>query len=208
MNLSHFPSKYLENAVEELAKLPGIGKKTALRLALHLLNQPQENVTLFGTAMIDMRSKTRYCKSCHNISDSETCEICASPRRDHSIVCVVESVRDVMSIENTGIFTGVYHVLGGIISPMEGIGPSDLNIESLINKIEEGNVKEVILALSTTMEGETTNFYIFRKIKKFPIAITTIARGVGFGDELEYTDEITLSRSIKNRIPFDNGSNE
>jgi len=208
MNLSHFPSKYLENAVEELAKLPGIGKKTALRLALHLLKQPEENVTLFGTAIVEMRSKTRYCQSCHNISDSETCDICASSRRDHSIVCVVESVRDVMSVENTGIFNGIYHVLGGIISPMDGIGPSDLNIESLINKIAEGHVKEVILALSTTMEGETTNFYIFRKIRNYPVSVTTIARGVGFGDELEYTDEVTLSRSIKNRIPFDSGNND
>ncbi|HUW07575.1 MAG TPA: recombination mediator RecR [Williamwhitmania sp.] len=208
MNLSHFPSKYLENAVEELAKLPGIGKKTALRLALHLLKQPEENVTLFGTAIVEMRSKTRYCHSCHNISDSETCDICASLRRDHSIVCVVESVRDVMSVENTGIFNGIYHVLGGIISPMDGIGPADLNIESLINKIAEGQVKEVILALSTTMEGETTNFYIFRKIRNYPVSVTTIARGVGFGDELEYTDEVTLSRSIKNRIPFDSGNND
>ena len=206
MNLNQFPSKHLENAVEELSKLPGVGKKTALRLALHLLKQPQEYVERFGRSVIEMRTQTQYCSQCHNISDTETCSICESPRRDHSLVCVVESVRDVMSIENTGIFNGVYHVLGGIISPMEGIGPSDLKIDSLVNKIASGTVKEVILALSTTMEGETTNFYIFRKIRNYSVTVTTIARGVGFGDELEYTDEVTLSRSIKNRVLFDAGA--
>ena len=205
MNLTHFPSKHLENAVEELSKLPGVGKKTALRLALHLLKQPKEEVERFGRSVIEMRNLTQYCSTCHNISDSETCSICASSKRDHGLVCVVESVRDVMSIENTGSFKGIYHVLGGIISPMEGVGPSDLKIDSLVNKIASGTVKEVILALSTTMEGETTNFYIFIKIRNYSIKVTTIARGVGFGDELEYTDEVTLSRSIKNRILFDAG---
>lgn len=203
MNINEYPSKLLENAVSEFAKLPGVGKKTALRLVLHMLKWPTEDVERFGHSFITLKNEIKRCKVCHNISDSETCEICSNTSRDRAIVCVVENIRDVMSIESTHQFNGLYHVLGGLISPMDGIGPGDLTINNLIERISNEEVKEVILALSTNMEGETTNFYIFRKIKGFNIQISTIARGVGFGDELEYTDEITLGRSIKNRMPFE-----
>ena len=203
MNSQEYPSKLLENAINELSKLPGVGKKTALRLVLHLLKWPNQDVERFGQAFITLRNEIKRCRVCHNISDSETCEICSNTSRDAGVVCVVENIRDVMSIENTHQFNGLYHVLGGLISPMDGVGPGDLTIANLIDRIAKGEVREVILALSTNMEGETTNFYIFRKIKTFPVEISTIARGVGFGDELEYTDEITLGRSIKNRMPFE-----
>jgi len=203
MSYTNFPSKLLENAVAEFSKLPGIGRKTALRLVLHLLNQPKEEVHLFGTSIIQLRNEIKHCSSCYNISDTSLCDICANPKRDHETICVVESIRDVMSIERTQQFNGIYHVLGGIISPMDGIGPSDLKIDPLIQKVSEAKAKEIILALSTTMEGDTTNFYLFKKLNKFKIPITTIARGVSIGDELEYTDEITLGRSILHRTPFD-----
>ena len=207
----NFPSKLLENAVNELSKLPGIGRKTALRLVLHLLRQTTTNTDALGESIIKLRREVNYCSQCHNISDSETCLICSNPQRDHSFVCVVEDVRDVMAIENTNQFKGVYHILGGIISPMDGIGPSDLNIESLVKKVAKGNVKEIIMALSATMEGDTTNFYVYKKLKaclterhEFDLTITTIARGIAIGDDLEYTDEITLGRSILNRTPYEN----
>ena len=198
-----YSSKLLESAVNEFSKLPGIGKKTALRMALHLLKQDEESVRRFGQAVIQLRSEVVYCRECHNLSDTEICEICSGPRRDHSVVCVVESVRDVMSIENTMQFQGVYHVLGGIISPMDGVGPADLTIESLERKVAAGKVSEIILALSATMEGDTTNFYIYRKVKKFPVVISTLARGLSIGDDLEYADQVTLGRSIVNRMPFE-----
>ena len=200
----NYPSRLLENAVNELSKLPGIGKKTALRLVLHMLRQDSANAIALGESIIRLRREINYCNCCHNISDSDTCLICSNPSRDLSLVCVVEDVRDVMAIENTNQFKGVYHVLGGIISPMDGIGPSDLNIESLVNKASKGIIKEVIMALSTTMEGDTTNFYIFKRLKEFDINVTTIARGIAIGDDLEFTDEITLGRSILNRIPYEN----
>ncbi len=203
MNQQLYSSRLLENVVNEFSKLPGIGKKTALRMALHLLNQEEESVRQFGQAVIQLRSEVMYCKECHNLSDTELCEICANPRRDHSLVCVVESIRDVMSIENTMQYQGVYHVLGGVISPMDGIGPSDLTIESLEQKVTLGKVSEIILALSTTMEGDTTNFYIYRKLKHCPVVISTLARGLSIGDELEYADQVTLGRSIVNRMPFE-----
>jgi recombination protein RecR len=203
MNTQEYPSKLLENAINELAKLPGIGKKTALRLVLHMLKWPNEEVEQFGNSFITLKNEVKKCKVCHNISDSETCDICSNTSRDNRIICVVENIRDVMSIEHTHQFNGLYHVLGGLISPMDGIGPNDLTIASLIERIGAEDIREVILALSTNMEGETTNFFIYRKIKDFPVSISTIARGVGFGDELEYTDEITLGRSIKNRMPFE-----
>jgi recombination protein RecR len=201
--LNPYPSKLLENAVAELSKLPGIGRKTALRLALHLLRLELRDVEAFGNAVIRMRSEIRYCRQCHNISDDEICPVCSSPKRDHATVCVVESTRDVMAIENTGQMGGVYHVLGGIISPMEGIGPDDLEIESLTERVKEGTITEVVLALPTTIEGDTTNFFLYRKLKDFPVRITTIARGVSIGDELEFTDEVTLGRSIINRVLYD-----
>jgi recombination protein RecR len=204
MSTQQFSSYLLENAVNEFAKLPGIGRKTALRLVLHLLKQSESEVDTFGNAFIQLRKEIVYCKVCHNISDTETCRICANHSRDHETVCVVENIKDVMSIENTQQFRGVYHVLGGIISPMDGIGPSDLEIESLVQRVATENVKEVILALSTTMEGDTTNFYIFRKLVPLNIKITTIARGIAIGDELEYADEVTLGRSILNRVEFTN----
>ena len=203
MNIQSFTSKLLESAVDEFAKLPGIGKKTALRLVLHLLNQDKEDVTQFGETIIKLRNEIKHCKSCNTISDTDTCNICSDQSRDESVVCVVENARDVMSIENTHQFQGVYHVLGGIISPMDGIGPNDLKIDSLQKKIEEGTAKELILALSTTMEGDTTNFYLYKKFKNFDVKITTLARGVAIGDELEYADEITLGRSIVNRTLFE-----
>ena len=204
MSSHQFSSSLLENAVHEFSKLPGIGRKTALRLVLHLLKQSEQEVEVFGNAFIQLRKEIQYCQSCHNISDTEICHLCNNPARDHQTVCVVENIKDVMSIENTQQFRGLYHVLGGIISPMDGIGPSDLEIESLIIRVTTYNIKEIILALSTTMEGDTTNFYIFRKLAPLNIKITTIARGIAIGDELEYADEITLGRSILNRVEFTN----
>ena len=199
----NFSSKLLEQAVEEFSKLPGVGKKTALRLVLHLLKQSDADVSKFTQSLDRLKSEIRYCRTCFNISDQEVCEICASLKRDHSLVCVVEDTRDVMAIENTNQYHGVYHVLGGLISPMEGVGPSDLKIESLIERIRNSEVKEVILALSATMEGDTTIFYLYRKLREFNIQISTIARGISFGGELEYVDEITLGRSIATRVPYE-----
>ncbi|MBP1664379.1 MAG: replication and repair protein RecR, partial [Bacteroidetes bacterium] len=199
-----FSSLLLENAVNEFSRLPGIGRKTALRLVLHLLKQSEADVEGFGNAMINLRKEIVYCKECHNISDTEVCQICSNHGRDHQTVCVVENIKDVMSIENTQQYRGLYHVLGGIISPMDGVGPNDLEIESLVSRVQTGEIKEVILALSTTMEGDTTNFYIFRKLSPSNVKITTIARGIAIGDELEYADEVTLGRSILNRIEFTN----
>ena len=204
MSNQQYSSSLLENAVNEFAKLPGIGRKTALRLVLFLLKQPEPEVEAFGNAFIQLRKEIIYCKVCHNISDTEICRICGNPSRDHETVCVVENIKDVMSVENTQQFRGLYHVLGGIISPMDGIGPSNLEIESLVQRVKDEQVKEVIMALSTTMEGDTTNFYIFRKLAPLNIKVTTIARGVAIGDELEYADEVTLGRSILNRVDFTN----
>ncbi len=198
-----FPSRLLENAVNEFSKLPGIGRKTALRLVLHLLRQDTEEVNFFGNSIIQLRNDIKHCKVCHNISDTEVCNICSHPARVPEIICVVENIKDVMAIENTQQFNGLYHVLGGIISPMDGIGPSDLEINSLIERVRDGDTAEVILALSTTMEGDTTNFYIYKKLKELNVKISTLARGVSIGDELEYADEITLGRSIKNRMDFE-----
>jgi len=198
-----FSSKLLENAVNEMSQLPGIGKRTALRLVLHLLRQPQEQTSQLSHALQQMRNDVKFCKSCNNISDVDICEICSNPHRNKNIICVVEDIRDVMAIENTSSFRGLYHVLGGKISPMDGIGPHDLNIESLVNKVKLGNIKELIFALSSTMEGDTTNFYIYRQIQEYDIITSTIARGISVGDEIEYADEITLGRSILNRIPFE-----
>lgn len=203
----NYSSKLLEKAVEEFAKLPGIGKKTALRLVLNLLNREVDDVTRFATAITSLREEIRFCKKCHNISDIEICQLCSNPSRDNSTLCVVEDIRDVMAIENTQQYRGLYHVLGGVISPMDGIGPQHLNIESLIDKVNSGEVKEIIFALSTTMEGDTTNFYIFKKLKEAPVKVSTIARGIAFGDELEYADEITLGRSIANRLPYESSIN-
>lgn len=198
-----FSSKLLEKAVNEMSQLPGIGKRTALRLVLHLLRQPQDQTVQLAKALQQMREEIKFCKSCHNISDVELCEICSNSFRNEEIICVVEDIRDVMAIENTSSFRGLYHVLGGKISPMDGIGPHDLNIDTLVKKIKEGKVKELIFALSSTMEGDTTNFYIYRQVQDFNIIISTIARGISVGDEIEYADEITLGRSIVNRIPFE-----
>ena len=203
----NYSSKLLEKAVEEFAKLPGIGKKTALRLVLNLLNREVDDVTRFATAITSLREEILFCKKCHNISDIEICQLCSNPSRDNSILCVVEDIRDVMAIENTQQYRGLYHVLGGVISPMDGIGPQHLNIESLIDKVNSGEVKEIIFALSTTMEGDTTNFYIFKKLKETSVKVSTIARGIAFGDELEYADEITLGRSIANRLPYESSIN-
>ncbi len=197
-----FASTLLENAVNEFSKLPGIGRKTALRLVLHILRQEPQAADNFGNAIIRLRHDIRYCRVCHNISDTDVCNICSDTTRDPSTICVVENVREVMAVEATGQFKGLYHVLGGVISPMDGIGPADLEIDSLAARVAAGGIKEVILALSATMEGDTTNFYIFRKLAPYDIRITMIARGVSVGDELEYTDEITLGRSILNRTPF------
>tara|TARA_R110002049_G_scaffold230869_3_gene403040 strand:+ start:3530 stop:4147 length:618 start_codon:yes stop_codon:yes gene_type:complete len=198
-----FSSKLLERAVNEMSQLPGIGKRTALRLVLHMLRQPKEQTFALAEALQTMRNDVKFCKSCYNISDTELCEICSSPNRKEDIICVVEDVRDVMAIENTSSFKGLYHVLGGKISPMDGIGPHDLNIESLVNKVKDGKIKELVFALSSTMEGDTTNFYIYKQIQDYTVFISTIARGISVGDELEYADEITLGRSILNRIPFE-----
>jgi recombination protein RecR len=204
--LSDYPSILLEKAVNQMASLPGVGRRTALRLVLHLLRQTPEEVEAFAGAFTRLRNEVVYCSTCHNISDTELCPICASHRRDHSTICVVENVQDVMSIENTGQYTGVYHVLGGIISPMDGIGPKDLEIDSLMARIQAGEVNEIILALPTTMEGDTTNFYIYRRLQNSALEsmpkVSQIARGVAVGNQLEYTDEITLGRSIVNRIDF------
>jgi recombination protein RecR len=202
--MDKYPSKLLENAVNEFSKLPGIGRRSALRLVLHLLRCDIHEVNSFGNSIIQLRNEIKHCCICHNISDTETCSICSNTKRNTSIICVVENIRDVMSIENTQQFNGLYHVLGGIISPMDGIGPSNIEIESLIKRVETGNIIEVILALSTTMEGDTTNFYIYRKLKDKNVKITTLARGISIGDDLEYTDEITLGRSLINRVFYEN----
>lgn len=201
--LMEFSSKLLENAVDEMAQLPGIGKRTALRLVLHLLKQPQAQTSRLTQALRNLRDEIRFCSNCHNISDVAVCEICANHKRDSGLVCVVEDVRDVMAIENTGQYQGMYHVLGGKISPMEGVGPQDLAITSLVEKAKGGGVRELIFALSSTMEGDTTNFYIYKQLEHTKVQISTIARGIAVGDELEYADEVTLGRSILNRIPFE-----
>ena len=197
-----YSSKLLQNAVAELAKLPGVGNRTALRLALHLLSKSSEDVNIFGSTIIKMRDEIKYCNSCNNISDTELCEICANPVRNAKLICVVESIKDVIAVEKTDQFKGIYHVLGGIISPMDGVGPDDLKIRNLEQKLEQGKVDELVLALSTTMEGDTTNYYLFKRFSKFNKPITVLARGVSIGDELEYADELTLGRSIINRVPF------
>lgn len=203
-----FASKLLEDAVNEFSQLPGIGRKTALRLALHLLRQPESNSINFGEAIIRMRRDISYCSVCHNISEQEVCPICCNPSRDNSTICVVENIKDVMVVENTHQHNGLYHVLGGLISPMDGIGPQEIEIDSLVERVQTTNVKEVILALSATMEGDTTNFYIFRKLADSDVRITILARGVTVGNEIEYTDELTLGRSIVNRTLFSDGLNK
>ena len=202
MTYQQYPSQLLEKAVQEFSRLPGIGRKTALRLVLHMLRQPADDVEQFSTAISTMRREVKYCRCCHNISDTDLCPICADNRRDATVICVVENIQDVMAIENTQQYHGLYHVLGGLISPMDGIGPSDLAIDSLVERASEGPVREVILALSSTMEGDTTNFYVYRKLAPTGVAVSVIARGIAVGNELEYTDEVTLGRSIINRTPF------
>ena len=197
-------SKLLEKAVNEIAQLPGIGKRTALRLALHLLKQPKENTSHLTQALNDLREQINFCSSCHNLSDVPLCEICSNPTRDDSLLCVVEDIRDVIAIENTGQFKGYYHVLGGIISPIDGVGPQDLNLDSLEQKVKTGNAKEIIFALSATMEADTTNFYIYKILTPYDVKTSAIARGIPVGDELEYTDEVTLGRSILKRVPYEN----
>lgn len=201
--MMNFSSKLLENAVYEIALLPGIGKRTALRLALHLLKQPNAQVERLASALMSLRNNITYCKKCYNISDTEICDICASFHRDPSVLCVVEDIRDVMAIENTGQYNGLYHVLGGKISPIDGIGPNELHITSLLKRVKEESIKEIIFALSNTIEGDTTNFYIFKQLEGLEITTSTIARGISVGDELEYTDEVTLGRSILHRVPFE-----
>ena len=198
-----FSSKLLEKAVSEMAQLPGIGKRTALRLVLHLLKQPSDQTRFLSESLLTMRNDIRFCTSCHNISDTELCQICVNTARNHQLICVVEDIRDVMAIENTGQYKGIYHVLGGKISPIDGVGPSQLNINSLIEKVNSGQVKELIFALSSTMEGDTTNFYIYKQINATDLILSTIARGIAVGDELEYADEVTLGRSILQRVPFE-----
>jgi len=200
--MSQLPSRLLENVVNEFNKLPGIGKKTALRLTLFMLNQPEEDVALFANALTQMKTEVKICRQCHNICEGELCDICMDQRRDPSLICVVETVRELIAIENTGQFRGLYHVLGGRISPMDGIGPKNLHIESLEQRVSNGAIAEVILALSTTIEGDTTNFYLYRRLSSYNIPISTLARGISVGDELEYTDEITLGRAINNRNPY------
>ena len=200
----NFSSKLLEDAVAEFAKLPGVGQKTALRLVLHLLNRDKEEVQKFSSTISKLRNEIQFCQTCHNISDQPICQICASYKRDQSLVCVVEDTRDVMAIENTNQYNGVYHVLGGLISPMDGIGPADLQVETLVERLKDLNIKEIIFALSATMEGDTTIFYLHKRLKQFNINISTIARGIAFGGELEYVDEITLGRSIATRVPYEN----
>lgn len=201
--MQQFSSVLLEKAVGEFAKLPGIGRKTALRLVLHMLRQSDAEVQQFVDSLSKMKREVKYCRVCHNISDTDVCPICSDTRRDASTLCVVENVQDVLAVENTQQFHGLYHVLGGIISPMDGIGPSDIEIDSLVSRVADGGVKEVIFALSSTMEGDTTNFYISRKLADYPVKLSVIARGISVGDELEYTDEVTLGRSILNRTPFE-----
>ena len=198
-----YSSKYLEKAVEEISGLPGIGKKTALRLALHLLREEESATQHLAQSLLDLKEKVKHCKSCGNISDSQLCDICAHPGRQKDLVCIVEDIRDVMAIENTGQYKGIYHVLGGLISPMDGIGPNDLNIEMLVNKVAEGQIHELIFGLSTTMEGETTAFYLFKRLAGFKGKLSAIARGIAVGDQLEYADEVTLARSIVNRVPYE-----
>ena len=198
-----FSSKLLQNAVDEVAQLPGIGRRTALRLVLHLMRQPASQTIQLSKALKDMRELINFCNSCHNISDASICEICANTNRNKNTICVVEDIRDVMAIESTASFNGIYHVLGGKISPMDGMGPGDINIQSLVEKVRSGSIKEIIFALSSTMEGDTTNFYIYKQIQDTGVDISTIARGISVGDELEYADEVTLGRSITNRVPFD-----
>jgi len=200
----NYSSKLIEDAVEQFASLPGVGRRSALRLVLNLIRRNPADIEKFAASLKQLASNIRYCKNCHNISDNETCSICTNPRRDRALLCVVEDIRDVMAIENTQHYQGLYHVLGGIISPIDGIGPNDLNIPSLLEKAKSGEVKEVIFALNSGMEGETTNFYLYRKLKEFPLTLSNIARGIAIGDELEYADEVTLGRSIINRIPFEN----
>ncbi|WP_295719698.1 recombination mediator RecR [Mucilaginibacter sp.] len=200
----NFSSKLLENAVAEFAKLPGVGQKTALRLVLHLLNQDKQEVERFSTTISKLRNEIQFCSVCHNISDNSVCEICSSHKRDQSLICVVEDTRDVMAIENTNQYNGVYHVLGGLISPMDGVGPSDLQVDTLVERLKANETKEIIFALSATMEGDTTLFYLHKRVKSFNITISTIARGIAFGGELEYVDEITLGRSIATRVPYEN----
>ncbi|GAB2982024.1 recombination mediator RecR [Mucilaginibacter puniceus] len=200
----NFSSKLLENAVAEFAKLPGVGQKTALRLVLHLLKQEKADVEQFSSTVSKLRNEIQFCKTCYNISDQAVCEICASPKRDQSLVCIVEDTRDVMAIENTNQYNGVYHVLGGLISPMDGIGPSDLEVDSLVERLKQSEAKEIIFALSATMEGDTTIFYLDKRLKHFNLKLSTIARGIAFGGELEYVDEITLGRSITTRVPYEN----
>lgn len=205
MAITEYPSRLLENAVNEFASLPGIGRKSALRLVMHLLRRSEADVERFGESIIKLKKEVHYCRVCNNISDTETCSICSDSSRNNGLVCVVENIRDVLAIENTGQFRGLYHVLGGIISPMDGIGPADLRIADLEGRVAAGEINEVILALSTTMEGDTTNFYLYRKLSPYNVTISTLSRGVAIGDELEYTDEITLGRSIVNRTPFEGG---
>lgn len=200
----NFSSKLLENAVAEFAKLPGVGQKTALRLVLHLLKQDKAEVERFSSTVSKLRNEIQFCKTCHNISDQAICEICASHKRDHSLVCIVEDTRDVMAIENTNQYNGVYHVLGGLISPMDGIGPADLEVDSLVERLKVNEAKEIIFAVSATMEGDTTIFYLDKRLKQFNLKLSTIARGIAFGGELEYVDEITLGRSITTRVPYEN----
>lgn len=206
--MNNISSKLLDKAVVELSKLPGIGKKTALRLAIHLLRKDEEDVEQLGNSLIQMRHDIRFCKKCFNISDADYCEICNSGKREQTTICVVENINDVIAIENTGQYQGLYHVLGGIISPMEGIGPTELNLDALFQRINEDNIQEVIMALPTTVEGDTTNFYIYRNLSNDLNRITTISRGVSIGDELEFTDEITLGRSILNRLPYEEYMNK
>ena len=206
MNIDKYPSKLLETAVNEFSKLPGIGRKSALRMVLFLLRQDKEMVINFGKSLIQLRNEIKHCQICHNISDTEICPICANPVRNKSVICVVENIKDVLLIENTQQYNGLYHVLGGIISPMDGIGPNELELESLIKRVNDDDVAEVILALPSTLEGDTTNFYIFRKLKDSLVRITTLSRGIAVGDDLEYTDEITLGRSLVNRVPYESSS--
>lgn len=203
MHIHSYPSKLLSEAIDEFSRLPGIGEKTALRLVLHLLRQEHEDVERMGHVLLRLKKEVQHCKKCYNISDKEICPICMDTSRDHDIICVVENIKNVLLFEKTAQYRGMYHVLGGLISPMDGIGPDDLTIPSLISKVEKNNVKEVIFALSTTMEGDTTSFYLYKKIKHMPVKITTIARGVSFGNDLEYADELTLGRSVKERTVFD-----
>ncbi len=197
-----YPSALLEKAVSEFSKLPGIGRKTATRLVLHMLRRKEDEVEAFSSSILRLKREAKYCRECHSISDTDVCPICANPLRDHSVICVVENIQDVMAVENTMQYRGVYHVLGGVISPMDGVSPADLHIDTLVDRVASGEVKEIILALSSTMEGDTTNFYIYRKLLQYNVKLSVIARGISVGDELEYADEVTLGRSIVNRTPF------